>query len=333
MKQKQAFKCTLGIWLMYVCNMKKFGYPATLLVVLFIIVSCNGIANAINGMACPGSREKFVSWPCFILNDTAKKAIVITAGNAKLRNSMVLVYTKNGKGYIHDNIASAVAAIRELGAANKFNVEVSDDPGVFKEVNLKKYTLLIFASTNNDVFDTDDQRLAFRRYIEAGGGFVGIHSITGTERNWKWFKMMIGETFSWHAKFQHFSVRNIDPSHPSMQGVPAIWEREDECYFGKELYPGIKVLMAHDLHTLQTVPADTLLKYAGSFGDFFPAVWYQHFEGGNIWITTLGHSKESYQDAGYKNHLLQGIKFIASQFKGINYSNAHAVSKDDPVRN
>ena len=248
-----------------------------------------------------------------------------------LKKSHVLVYTKNGKGYVHENIPATVACIQALSIDNKFTVDVSEDAAVFTPDNLKKYTLLIFTNTNNEVFDNDDQRVAFRRYIEAGGGFVGIHSVTGTERNWKWFKMMIGETFSWHAKFQRFSIKNIDPAHPSMQGVPAVWEREDECYFGKELYPGIKVLMAHDLNTLQPEAAAEIKKNAGSFGDFFPAVWWQYFEGGNIWITTLGHSKESYQDPVYKNHLLQGIQFIASQFKGINYSKAHAISKDDSL--
>lgn len=261
---------------------------------------------------------------------------VIANTEGKLKNSRVLVYTKNGKGYVHDNIASAVASIKELGAANRFTVEVSDDPAVFTEANLNKYTMLIFTSTNNDVFDTDDQRVAFRRYIEAGGGFMGVHSVTGTERNWKWFKMMLGCTFSWHAKFQKFSVKKMDASHSSMEGVPAVWEREDECYFGKEFYPGIKVLMAHDVHTLNTQEKsqDSLLKKnMGSFADYYPAVWYQQFQGGNVWVTTLGHHKDSYQEPVYKNHLLQGIKYIASQYKGLNYSNAYAVSKDDPLKN
>lgn len=125
----------------------------------------------------------------------------------KLAGSQVLVYTKNGKGYVHDNIASAVACIQQLAKTNNFKVDVSDDPSVFTEANLKKYQLLIFTSTNNDVFDNDEQRVQFRRYIEAGGGFVGVHSVTGTERNWTWFKMMLGETFSWHAKFQKFSIK------------------------------------------------------------------------------------------------------------------------------
>lgn len=259
------------------------------------------------------------------------------SGNAqgKLKNSRVLVYTKNGKGYVHDNIASAVASIKLMAAENSFTADVSDDPAVFTEANLKKYQMLIFTSTNNDVFDTDDQRVAFRRYIEAGGGFVGVHSVTGTERNWKWFKMMLGETFSWHAKFQKFGVKKLDATHASMDGVPALWEREDECYFGKELYPGIKVLMAHDISTLDTKDKkqDSAIKFnMGSYANYYPAVWYQQFEGGNIWVTTLGHSKESYQDPVYKNHLLQGIKYMASLYKGLNYANAHAVGKDDPLK-
>ncbi len=249
-----------------------------------------------------------------------------------LKNSNVLVYTKNGKGYIHDNISSAVSCIQDLGKFFQFKVTVSDDPALFTESSIKNYKLVIFTSTNNDVFDTDEQRLAFRRYIEAGGGFVGVHSVTGTERNWTWFKMMLGETFSWHANFQKFSIRNMDPSHPSMEGVPLTWEREDECYFGKELYPGIKVLMAHDLGSLKKDQADLITKNAGSFANYYPAVWYQDFEGGHIWITTLGHKKESYQDPVYRNHLLQGIRFVASQCKEVNYLKANATIKDDYLK-
>ncbi|MBV9987128.1 MAG: ThuA domain-containing protein [Chitinophagaceae bacterium] len=268
---------------------------------------------------------------CFISMLSAS----VVAADGQLKNSRVLVYTKNGKGYVHDNIPSAVAAIKELGTANSFTVDVSDDPAVFTQANLQKYQMLIFTSTNNDVFDTDEQRVAFRRYIEAGGGFVGVHSVTGTERNWRWFKQMLGETFSWHAKFQKFTVKKIDAAHPSMANVPASWEREDECYFGKELYPGIKVLMAHDVHSLNMTDKsqDSLLhKNLGSYADYYPAVWYQQFQGGNIWVTTLGHAKESYQDPVYRNHLLQGIKYIAMQYKGLNYTNAHATTKDDPLQ-
>ncbi|MBC7400953.1 MAG: ThuA domain-containing protein, partial [Mucilaginibacter sp.] len=60
-----------------------------------------------------------------------------------LKGIKVLVYTKNGKGYVHDNIAASVACIQKLGKENGFKVDVSDDPAVYTDQNLKQYTLLI----------------------------------------------------------------------------------------------------------------------------------------------------------------------------------------------
>ncbi len=251
-----------------------------------------------------------------------------------LKKVKILVYTKNGKGYVHDNIAEAVKGVQKLGLENGFKVDVTDDPTVYNDENLKQYTMLLFTSTNNDVFDTDAQRLAFRRYIEAGGGFVGVHSVTGTERNWTWFKQMIGGTFSWHAKNQKFNVKVIDPSHPTVKDLPLVFEREfgDECYFTKELYPGIKVTMAHDLSSLDERDRDKIAQFSAPFKDLYPAVWYQKFDGGNIWITTLGHNKEYYQQPMYLKHLLQGIKFVAAESKKIDYSKAYASTRDTPLK-
>lgn len=243
----------------------------------------------------------------------------------------VLVYTKNGKGYVHDNIPHAVQCIQKLGAQYGFRVDVSNQPAVFAEDNLKKYTLLLFANTNNDVFDTDAQRLAFRHYIEAGGGFVGVHSVVGTERNWTWFKQMLGGTFAWHAKFQKFRVNVIDPRHPSVQGLPPVWEREDECYFEKEMFPGIRAVMAHDLTSLGPADADKIRAHAGPYGTMYPTAWYQDFDGGHTWVTTLGHDKKDYADPTYVQHLLQGIRYVASQVKKVDFSRAYADGRDAPV--
>ncbi|MHB1177439.1 MAG: ThuA domain-containing protein [Daejeonella sp.] len=257
-----------------------------------------------------------------------------TENGPNLKKIKVLVYTKNGKGYVHDNIPNAVKCIQKLGQESGFKVDVSADPAVFTQDNLKQYTMLIFPSTNNDVFDTDEQRLSFRRYIEAGGGFVGIHSVTGTERNWTWFKQMIGGTFSWHARNQKFKVKIIDPAHPTMKGLPLVWERGfgDECYFTKELYPGIKVTMAHDLSSLDSRDQDKIAQFSAPFKDLYPAVWYQKYDGGNIWITTLGHNKEYYQEPVYMKHILQGIKFVAGESKKLDYSKAYATTRDTPVQ-
>lgn len=246
----------------------------------------------------------------------------------------VLVYTRNGKGYVHDNIQSAVNAVQNLSREKGFRIDVTDDPSVFTEENLKQYTLLLFPSTNNDVFDTDAQRVAFRRYIQAGGGFVGLHSVIGTERNWRWFKLMIGCTFAWHPKFQPLEIKVLDKDHPSVAGMPSVWKKEDECYFIKEYYPGINVVMAHDLSAMNPneQDAERIKAYAEYFAGYYPAAWYHEFDGGTIWITTLGHNKEDYEDPVYVNHMLQGMAYVAGKVGTIDYEKSYATERDTPVR-
>jgi type 1 glutamine amidotransferase len=247
----------------------------------------------------------------------------------------VLVYTKNGTGYVHANIPDAVSCIQKLGSQYGFKVDTSSNPAVMTEDNLKQYRLLIFPSTNNEVFATDAQRLAFRHYIEAGGGFVGIHSVLGTERNWKWFKMMLGGTFAWHPKFQKLTVKVIDPNNASIQNLPKEWFKEDECYFAKEVYPGPKVLMAFDITSLNAsdTAQNTLIKrHAGNYAELSPAVWLYDFDGGYTWCTLLGHDKKDYSEPVFIQHILQGIRYVASRVGTIDYKKAYAAQWDDPIR-
>ena len=76
----------------------------------------------------------------------------------------------------------SVTAIRKMGAEAGFAVDASDDPAVFTAANLKQYQALVFSNSNNEAFTNQAQRDAFKGYIESGGGFVGIHSASGSER-------------------------------------------------------------------------------------------------------------------------------------------------------
>lgn len=250
----------------------------------------------------------------------------------------VLIYTRSDslthegkKAFIHDNIASCAKAVEDLGKKHGFSTYTTHDASVFTEQKLKEVTLVFFASTNNDAFNTDEQRLAFRRFIESGGGVVGMHSVMGTERSWTWFKKMLGGTFAWHAPNQVYKIRTIKPQHPSMKGIPAVWEKKDECYFAKELYPGIEVLMAHELNSLNPASAGEVAKWTGHYNELYPAVWYHHFDGGHVWISQLGHDISNYTDPVFVNHMLQGITFIAGKVKK-NANGAYAENRDTPLK-
>ena len=249
-----------------------------------------------------------------------------------LKNKNVLVFFKNGEGFVHDNVPFAVASLEKLSVKYKFNVTVTDDAGYFTEENLKTIDLMVFPSTNNEVFTDNSQRLAFRRYIQSGGGIVGIHSAVGTERNWEWFKMLIGGRFVWHPKFQELAITKIDPSHVSMDGLPNIWKKEDECYLMKELYPGIKVVMAHDLTSLNGDQNDKVKELTASFHRYYPAVWHQDFDGGVAWVTALGHHKDDYENPVFLKHIYQGMNYVAGRINKKDYTQAYAKAWDSPVQ-
>ncbi len=119
-----------------------------------------------------------------------------------------------------------------------------------------------------------------------------------------------------------------------MQGLPKNWVKEDECYFAKELYPGTKAVLAHDIKTLDTSDTkekDLIIKHAGYFSELYPAAWTHDFDGGHAWFTALGHDKKDYLDPVYIQHIFQGIRFVASSVKKLDYGKAYATSRDEPV--
>lgn len=141
-------------------------------------------------------------------------------GEIMLKAKQILVFTKNGKGYVHENIPASITAFQKLGKELSFSVDTTTNSALFTDNNLEKYDVIVFSNTNNDVFDTEEQRVAFMRYIQAGGGFMGIHSASGTERNWKWFKLMLGATFLRHPPFQPFTVHILDHNHEATSNLP-----------------------------------------------------------------------------------------------------------------
>ena len=74
------------------------------------------------------------------------------SGRLNPEEPKVLVYTKNGEGFVHDNIPASIKAIQKLGRENGFLVDVSDDPADFTRENLSAYQCLIFSNTNNQIF-------------------------------------------------------------------------------------------------------------------------------------------------------------------------------------
>lgn len=106
-------------------------------------------------------------------------ATVIPAIPAQAAAFKVLVFSKTA-GFRHDSIPNGIQAIRDLGAANDFAVDATEDANAFSTANLAQYKAVVFLSTTGDVLN-DNQQAAFQTYVDGGGGYVGVHSAADTE--------------------------------------------------------------------------------------------------------------------------------------------------------
>ncbi|MCY4778472.1 ThuA domain-containing protein [Sphingobacterium sp. UT-1RO-CII-1] len=261
------------------------------------------------------------------------KLLVADSPHSPLMGKKVLVYTKNGEGFVHDNLKESADAIVKMGKEVGFEVDVymENSTELFTDEHLSNYNLVVFANTNNEVFNSNEQRLAFRKFIQAGGGIVGIHSILGTERKWPWFNKLIGGSFVWHPKKQDLYLIKIK-EHESTSQIPTIWQWEDECYFSREYYAGIDVAIVADLDKIDQADQQSVEKHKTSYGTLHPVVWSQKFDGGTSWVTTLGHNKEAYSDPLFLKHLLGGMEFVAKNITDLDYTKAYVEEFNEEVR-
>ncbi|HEX2780440.1 MAG TPA: ThuA domain-containing protein, partial [Gemmatimonadaceae bacterium] len=212
----------------------------------------------------------------------------------------ILVFSKTA-GFRHSSIPNGIAAIRKLGEENGFTVDATEDARAFTAKNLARYRAVVFLNTTGDVLDAAQQD-DFERYIQAGGGYVGVHSATDTEYGWPWYGRLAGAWFNGHPgnpNVRKGTYRVLDKSHPSTEGFPDTWEREDEFYNFKSIDRSIHVLVDIDETSYQ----------GGTNGAHHPMSWYHDFDGGRAWYTNMGHTEATYSEPLFIRHLLGGLRY------------------------
>jgi type 1 glutamine amidotransferase len=212
----------------------------------------------------------------------------------------VLVFSKT-TGFRHDSIPQGIAAIDALGTERGFAVDSTEDAARFSDAVLARYKVVVFLNTTGDILDAGE-KAAFERYVRSGGGFVGIHSASDTEYGWPWYGRLVGSWFASHPQIQRATVHIANPDHPSMKGLPPLWERTDEWYnFRSNPRGAVQVLATLDEATYS----------GGAMGADHPIAWCQEMDGGRSWYTAMGHTKESYAEPLFRLHLLGGIESAA----------------------
>ena len=219
----------------------------------------------------------------------------------------VLVFSKTA-GFRHDSIETGVDRIRQLGAANNFKVDATEEASAFRASNLRNYDAVIFLSTTGNVLN-DNQQGAFENFIQDGGGFVGIHAAADTEYDWGFYGNLVGAYFKSHPAIQEATVEVADRRHPSTKHLPERWVRTDEWYDYRANPRG-------DVHVLATLDESSYDGARMDTGGDHPIAWCQTFGGGRSWYTGGGHTKASFGEPAFQKHLLGGIRWAAGNKNG-----------------
>ncbi|HSF35420.1 MAG TPA: ThuA domain-containing protein [Nocardioides sp.] len=214
-----------------------------------------------------------------------------------------LLFSKTA-AFRHSNIDEATTAIQALAADNNFTVTATEDSTAFTDANLEQYEVVIFLSTTGDVLN-DAQQGAFERYIQAGGGYAGIHAASDTEYSWPWYGELVGSYFNNHPPgTPTATVKVEDHAHPSTAGIEPLWERTDEWY-------NFRTNPRGKVHVLASLDESTYTPGNGAMGNEHPIAWCQDYDGGRSWYTGMGHTEASFTEAKFLQHVLGGIQTAA----------------------
>ncbi|MFC3196858.1 ThuA domain-containing protein [Parapedobacter deserti] len=234
----------------------------------------------------------------------------VNACNKRSGKPRILVFSKTAAFY-HESIPAGNSALLKLASEHGFAIDTTSNAEWFNEDSLAKYSAVVFLSTSGDVLN-HYQEAAFERYIQAGGGFVGIHAASDTEYDWRWYGRLVGGYFKNHPQPQEATFHVVDSLHPATEGLPATFTYNDEWYNFKKLNPAIKVLITIDESSYE----------GGENGDHHPMVWYHDYDGGRSFFTAFGHSAESFTDSLHLKLILGGIRYAIGENRKLNYRKA-----------
>ncbi len=236
----------------------------------------------------------------------------------ELKQPAFLIFSKTN-GFRDDNqIATADAALEKIAKDKGLSSYTTENAAVFNAEQLAKFKAVVWNSVSGDVLTTE-QRAAFKAWLEAGGGFVGLHGTGGDPSyKWKWYvNDLIGAQFIGHTlspQFQQGRLVVEDADHPATRTLPKEWVRTEEWYsFDKSVRAkGYHVLVSLDEASYSPREKIPLLVDKDlRMGKDHPIVWTHCVGKGRAFYSALGHRAESYAEPKHLEMIAGAISWAA----------------------
>ncbi|MER8033154.1 ThuA domain-containing protein [Streptomyces bauhiniae] len=199
-------------------------------------------------------------------------------------------------------VDAGIEAVESIGLTGpedqRFKTVATDDASVFtNEKRLGTFNAVVFLTGGGDVLDPE-QEAGLEAYLQAGGGFLGIHDAARTEPYSDWFTGLIGArpAKTSPAAVQRATVEIPDRSHPATKGLPLEWKRPDKWFNWASNPTGT-------VHTVAKVRESSYQPGTGANGVDHPVSWCRDYSGGRSFYTGMGGTVESFAETDFRDHL------------------------------
>ena len=235
-----------------------------------------------------------------------------------LERPAVLVVSKTN-GFRHEEaIPAGHAALEAIAKKRGWSIFATENGAVVNSDDLAKFDVVVFHNTSGPILN-EEQEKALREWIDAGGGWVGIHGAGGDfSYDSEWYvNDLVRAQFNGHPmgpQFQEAAVVVEDREHPATKHLPERWTRVDEWY-SFETSPRakpVRVLATLDESTYQ--PEMNMFWVFSSdlrMGDDHPILWSHCMGEGRALYSAMGHQASAYEEELYAGVLEGAIAWAA----------------------
>lgn len=236
-------------------------------------------------------------------------------------SSIKVLLVTSTRDYRHDCIPSTISALKSL----PFTVTATEDTSEL--LSLPSYDVIALGHNTGD-FLSEDEVNSLAKFVENGGGVVGIHAATCGMSSYSRYTSILGEVFNGHPPPEWITLK-VENRHHFINGcdglpgddaapdsapacplkVDSRAEKEfpwfDEVYTFKShprLPKNRTILLSVQQTTIQNDERQN-----------FPLSWTQTVGKGRVYYTALGHFDEAYSNSWYMETLRRGILWAAKQ--------------------
>ena len=193
----------------------------------------------------------------------------------------------------------------------------------FQPEGLQDFDAVVAAGNTGEWGLTAEQKVALLTFVrDSGKGFVAIHGAVDANHGWQDYIDLIGGEFVGHPfntpeqVLQRFALVNESPEFPAVKHLPRSFRKQDEWYvLRNRSRADSNVLLRLDEKQLPYTLSPDLETQVPPDRDF-PVAWTKRYGKGRVFVSTMGHHAEAFDDPEVVQVFSEGIKWALGLTEG-----------------